>query len=111
MALKKKLPSPITILMFVIIAAAGATWLIPAGQYNRLAYSADTGFTINMANKDTVVPLTQHTLDSLQIKISLEKFKLGAIRKPVSIPGTYHKMPANGQGWLQVLQEIGRAHV
>ncbi len=104
MASKKKLPSPITILMFVIIAAAGATWLIPAGQYNRLAYSADTGFTINMANKDTVVPLTQHTLDSLQIKISLEKFKLGAIRKPVSIPGTYHKMPANGQGWLQVLQ-------
>ena len=104
MALKKKLPSPITILMFVIIAAAGATWLIPAGQYNRLAYSADTGFTINMANKDTVVPLTQHTLDSLQIKISLEKFKLGAIRKPVSIPGTYHKMPTNGQGWLQVLQ-------
>jgi uncharacterized ion transporter superfamily protein YfcC len=105
MAKTKKVPSPITILMVVIIIAAIATWLVPAGRYNTLLANEDKFFTISFANGTGVsLPLTQHTLDSLQIKIALDKFKTGAIRKPVSIPGTYQSLPKNGQGFIKVLQ-------
>ena len=104
MASKRKLPSPITILMAVIIIAALATILIPAGQYSRLSYTEGGSFTLITKDGESALPLTQHTLDSLHVKISLEKFKSGAIRKPVSIPGTYQTIPKNRQGIIQVLQ-------
>ncbi len=104
MASKRKLPSPITILMGVIIIAALATILIPAGQYSRLSYTTGDSFTLITKEGESALPLTQHTLDSFNIKISLEKFKTGAIRKPVSIPGTYQKIPGNRQGFIEVLQ-------
>ncbi|MBP6022919.1 YfcC family protein [Ferruginibacter sp.] len=105
MATTKKVPSPITILMVVIIIAAIASWLVPAGRYNTLLANEDKSFTISSANSNEVsLPFTQHTLDSLQIKIALDKFKTGAIRKPVSIPGTYQSLPKNGQGFLKIIQ-------
>jgi uncharacterized ion transporter superfamily protein YfcC len=104
MAAKRKLPSPITILMVVIIIAALATILIPAGQYNRLAYAEGNSFKLITKDGESELPFTQQTLDNLHIKISLEKFRTGAIRKPVSIPGTYQRIPKNRQGFIQVLQ-------
>ena len=104
MKAKRKLPSPITILMAVIIIAALATVLIPAGQYNRLSYTEGTSFKLITKDSPIDLPLTQQTLDSLKIKISLEKFKSGAIRKPVSIPGTYQTIPKNRQGIIEILQ-------
>lgn len=100
----KKLPTPITILMLVIILAAIATWLIPAGSYDQLTKSADDSFSINKSGTEVKVPFTANTLDSLKIRISLDKFKEGGIRKPVSIPGSYHRIPRNGQGPIKVLQ-------
>ena len=104
MAEKRKLPSPITILLMVIIIAAIATVLIPAGEYNRLSYTEGNNFKLIAKESSIDLPLTQQTLDSLGIKISLEKFKSGAIRKPVSIPGTYQSIPSNRQGIIQILQ-------
>lgn len=104
MASKRKLPSPITILMAVIVIAALATILIPAGQYQRLSYTEGNSFKLITQTGESELPLTQQTLDSLHIKISLEKFKSGAIRKPVSIPGTYQTIPKNRQGFIEVLQ-------
>lgn len=101
---KRKLPSPITILMIVIVIAAIATFLIPAGQYQRLSYTSGNSFTIIDKDGETSVPFTQHSLDSLNIKIPLEKFSSGAIRKPVSIPGTYQSLPKNSQGIIKILQ-------
>ncbi|HTK20891.1 MAG TPA: SLC13 family permease, partial [Mucilaginibacter sp.] len=98
MASKSKVPTPITVLVFVIIIAAIATWLLPAGEYDKLSYNDNT-FTISNGK---TVPCTQHTLDSLHIRITLEKFKNGDIRKPVAIPGTYHQLKKNGQGPLNV---------
>jgi len=96
-----KLPSPLTILFLVIILAAIATWIMPAGEYNTLSYN-NGAFTITSAAGDKAVPCTQHTLDSLKILIKLEKFKSGDIFKPVAIPGTYHSLKSNGQGPLAV---------
>ncbi len=102
MAKPKKLPSPLTILFFVIILAAMATWLMPAGEYNTLSYS-NGSFTITSATGDKTVPCTQKTLDSLKILVKLEKFKSGDIFKPVAIPGTYHSLKRNGQGFTSVV--------
>ncbi len=103
MANKKSLPSPITILMGVIILAALSTWLLPAGQYSKLAVENNL-FNITTNAKTFTLPLTQKTLDSLQIKIPLINFTSGAISKPISIPGTYTKLARNGQGPIDVLQ-------
>jgi uncharacterized ion transporter superfamily protein YfcC len=103
MAAKRKLPGPITILMIVIVLAAIATWLIPAGEFNKLSV-ANNSFVITNADSSINLPLTQHKLDSIHIKITLEKFTGGAIRKPVAVPGTYHTVKKNGQGILDILQ-------
>ena len=39
MIANRKILSPLTILMIVIVLAALATWVIPAGQYDRLSYT------------------------------------------------------------------------
>ena len=43
MAKKRALPGPIPILMIVIILAAICTWLLPAGQYNKLSAAGKFG--------------------------------------------------------------------
>lgn len=96
-----KLPSPLTILFIVIIIAAIATWLVPAGEYNSLGYS-NGAFTMSTSAGDKTLPATQHTLDSLHILIRVEKFKNNDISKPVAVPGTYHSLKSNGQGPIAV---------
>jgi len=105
MSKKKSLPGPITILMFVILLAAISTWILPAGQYNRLAMEeGGKNFTLTTATGDVKLPFTQKTLDSLEILIPIQKFADGEIRKPVSVPGTYYKLEKSPQGFLSVLQ-------
>ena len=103
MADKKSFPGPIPILMMVIILAALSTWLLPAGQYNKLSVSGKA-FTMVTDTNEIVLPLTQKTLDSLGIRIKVQKFIDGDIRKPVSVPGTFVKQKRNQQGFLSVLQ-------
>ena len=100
---KKSLPGPIPILMIVIILAAISTWLLPAGQYNKLSV-ADKNFKLVTDSNEITLPLTQHTLDSLGIHIQAEKFIAGEIRKPVSVPGSFTKQKRNQQGFINILQ-------
>jgi uncharacterized ion transporter superfamily protein YfcC len=100
---KKSLPGPITILMVVIILSAICTWLLPAGQYTKLAVDGKSFVTATEAGKNSL-PFTQKTLDSLGIHIKIEKFINGDIRKPVSIPGTFTPLEKNPQGFIAVLE-------
>ncbi len=100
---KKRLPSPLTILAGVIVLAAICTWLIPAGKYNTIKYTGSS-FSVNHDSVDVAVPLTQHTLDSLHIQIRLEKFQDGSIKKAVSVPGSYHTVTSNKQGFIQIIE-------
>ncbi len=90
--------------MLVTLLAAVATWLLPAGKYNTLSYEHGDTFTVTQPTGEVQLPFTQHTLDSLHIRIPLNKFSEGAIRKPVSVPGTYHQLPEKAQGPVDVLQ-------
>jgi uncharacterized ion transporter superfamily protein YfcC len=103
MATKRSFPGPIPILMIVIILAAISTWLLPAGQYNKLSVTGKT-FTMVTDTNEIVLPLTQKTLDSLGIQIKAQKFIDGAIRKPVSVPNSFTKQKRNQQGFINVLQ-------
>ena len=103
MSSKKSFPSPISILMLVIVIAAVATWLLPAGQYNKLLANKQTSFTMTTPKGDVTLPYSQKTLDSLELLIPIEKFTNGDIRKPVSVPGTFQKQEKNQQGFLEVL--------
>lgn len=96
-----KLPSPLTILFLVIVIAAVATWIMPAGEYDTLSYS-NRAFSMSTPTGDKALPASQRTLDSLHILIKLEKFQTGAIFKPVAVPGTYHSLKSNGQGPVAV---------
>lgn len=89
--------------MIVIIIAATATWLVPAGRYNTLSYS-ENKFILNYDSSQAILPFTKQTLDSLQMQISTEKFATGSLRKPVAIPGTFHQLKKNSQGFIDVLQ-------
>ncbi len=100
----KSLPTPLTLLMLAIILAAITTWLLPAGQYSKLSADHSNAFVIS-SNAGTVsLPFSQQTLDSLSIKIPLQKFINGDIRKPISVPNTYVQLASRPQGIVQVLQ-------
>ena len=103
MSTKKSFPGPITILMGVIIIAAIGTWLLPAGQYNKLAVNGQS-FSMTTDSSEVTLPLTQKTLDSLGIHIQVQKFIDGDIRKPISVPGTFTKQKRNQQGFINILQ-------
>src|SRR6476659_2967043 len=103
MASKRSFPGPIPILMVVIVFAAVCTWLLPAGQYNKLSVKGKY-FSMLNDTSEIQLPLTQRTLDSLGIRIQVQKFINGDIRKPVSIPGTFTKQKRNEQGFISILQ-------
>ena len=100
----KTLLSPLTILMLVIVLAAVATWLVPAGSYDRIGYSTGESFNYSRNDGDMAVPFTQQTLDCLKINIPLQSFRNGGIKKPVSVPDTYKRLGSNRQGLMDVLK-------
>ena len=102
---KNKIISPaITILMVGIVLAAISTWLLPAGQYNRLSAVGKKSFSMSTPKGDIVLPFAQKTLDGLGLKISIQKFINGEVLKPVSVPGTYQLMERHPQGVINMLQ-------
>ena len=103
MAKQRKFLTPLTILMVIIVFAAAATWLVPAGKYNTLSYK-DGHFIIETADSIISAPFTKAVADSLHIQIPLKTFESGTISKPVSIPGSYHRLPKNPQGIISILQ-------
>ncbi|WP_420601840.1 YfcC family protein [Flagellimonas sp.] len=102
---KIKFPTAHTILFIISAVVCLLTWIIPAGQYDRLFYDGDSGtFEIQSGEDNRSLPATQDTLDELTIQIPIEKFKEGAISKPISIPSTYQKTDGQPQGIVEFIQ-------
>ncbi|PQB06513.1 hypothetical protein BST83_04545 [Polaribacter filamentus] len=98
---KIKFPSAQTVLLLIAAFVALLTWVIPSGQYDRLAYNKEDNSFINTTQEKLIIlEASQKTLDDLQVKIPLEKFTSGAIYKAISIPGTYQKLEARPQGFI-----------
>jgi len=102
---KIKFPSAQTVLFIIAAFVALLTWLIPAGQFDRLSYNKDKNEFVKISQKEkTVLPATQKTLENLKIKIPLKKFTSGDIWKPISIPNTYKKLKSKPQGLIAFIQ-------
>lgn len=99
---RKKLtfPSAYTVLFIVLILAAVLTYVIPAGQYSSLKYDGGSDMFVITEPDGNVIEMeaTQDTLDQLNIKADLDKFKDGTIYKPMAVSGTYVPLEQNGQG-------------
>lgn len=93
-------PSAFTILLAILILAVGLTWIVPSGAYDKLTYdAAEKVFVIKSHGQpDKTMPATQDTLTQLKVNIQVEKFTSGTIRKPISIPETYRRVPQNPKG-------------
>ena len=97
---KFKFPTAQTILIVIAGLVTLLTWVVPAGEYDNLSYSAEeNSFERSNSQGTNSLPATQETLDILQIKIPLNKFTNGDIYKPISIPGTYEKLDSKPQGF------------
>ena len=91
-------------MLLVIIVAAIGTWILPAGQYSKLVPDNNKAFIITSTSGAVSLPFTQQTLDSLSIKIALQKFISGDIRKPISVPNTYQQLERRPQGFVAILE-------
>ena len=101
----KKFPSAHAILLLIAAFVALLTWVIPAGKYASLSYDSSEGVFIKTINdKVEKLPVTQKTLELLDIKIPVENFTSGAIYKPIGIPGTYQSIAAQPQGVFEFVQ-------
>ena len=102
---KLKFPTAQTILLIIAAIVTILTWLIPAGKYDTLQFDKDSSAFVVKSNDGTrKLPATQYTLDSLTIKIDIEKFTKGDIWKPIAIPNTYKELTPNPQNFLDFLK-------
>ena len=103
--IKKDFPTAQTILIVISAFVAILTWIIPAGNFNTLIYDTKEDTFIQQGNEqNTQLPASQETLNELNIEIPLEKFTSGDIYKPISIPGTYHQLDPDPQGFFAFVQ-------
>ena len=104
-ARKYQFPTAHTILFIIAGFVAILTWLVPAGQYDRLSYNAESNiFTRTSQAMTESLPANQESLDMMQVKIPLGKFTDGAISKPISIPNTYKRLKSQPQGLWAFIQ-------
>lgn len=103
--MKLKFPSAQTILLLITALTILLTWFIPSGKYDTLAYDKEANHFV-LKGKETSLQLNanQKTLDSLAIKIPLEKFTSGDIWKPINIPNTFHYIENEPQGLVAFLK-------
>jgi len=101
-------PSAFTILFSITIIAVAFTWIIPAGSYSKLLYNtSDKMLQITSpVGEVTQVNATQTELDRLNIKINIDQFTSGVIRKPIAIPDTYEEVAPVHKGMMDVTQSM-----
>ncbi len=102
---KIKFPTAHTVLFLISAAICVLTWLVPAGQFDRLSYDVGKQVFIRSTNdSQTELPVIQKTLTDLGINIPLEKFTSGALSKPISVPNTYKTLDSRPQGLIAFIQ-------
>ena len=89
-----KFPTAYTILFLIEAFVFLLTYIIPKGQFYKIEYDSDKDiFKIKTQNGTTIEKKAeQSVLDDYKIKIPLDSFKRGYIKKPISIPDTYKRI-------------------
>ena len=102
---KLQFPTAFTVLFIVLILAAALTYTVPAGLYSKLEYDSEQNvfMVVDHEGNTSTLPATQETLDNLNIRMDIDKFTDGSIRKPIAIPDTYEPIAQSPQGLLPVI--------
>lgn len=96
---KINFPTAQTILLLITAITVILTWLIPSGKYETLSYNKEqNNFSLITKAQTSTLEASQLVLDSLNIKIPLEKFTKGDIWKPINVPNTFHYIDNEPQG-------------
>lgn len=105
---KLHVPTAFTILFILTVIAVAATWMVPAGSYSKLAFDSSSQMLQVTSPQGEVesLPATQEQLDKLNVKIGIEKFTGGSLKKPISIPGTYQRLDSTPQGIADITQSM-----
>lgn len=98
-------PTAFTVLFIILVLAAILTYIVPAGLYSKLSYDSEQNefIVINHEGEVSNYPASQETLENLNIRMSINKFVDGSIKKPIAIPGTYQRIAQSPQGLLSVI--------
>ena len=89
-----KFPTSYTLLIIIELIVFLLTYIIPKGNFDKIEYSSKKDIFIITSPNGTELTLnaTQSVLDELNVKIPLESFQKGYIKKPISIPDTYKRI-------------------
>lgn len=98
-------PTAYTVLFLILIVVTMLTHIVPAGKYSRISYNQEKKFFIvhNQSDEDVELEASQETLNKLGINIDIDKFKNGAIKKPMAIPNTYVKLENKAQNLKELI--------
>ena len=87
-----KFPSAYSIILIIQVFVFFLTFITPKGKYATIFY-VNGKFTYTYPNAtQKILPAVQETLDNLTLKIEIENFENGNIKKAIAIPGTYEKV-------------------
>ena len=97
-------PTAYAILIILEALVFILTYIIQKGQFNKLEYSSEKNIFIIKTQNNTIIEreASQDVLEELNIKIPLESFKKGYIKKPISIPNTYQKIEDENSNFLNI---------
>ena len=98
-------PTAYTVLFLILIVVTMLTHIVPAGKYSRISYNQEKKFFVvhNQSDEDVELEASQETLNKLGINIDIDKFKNGAIKKPMAIPNTYVKLENKAQNLKELI--------
>ena len=87
-----KFPSAYSIILIIQVFVFFLTFITPKGKYATIFY-ANGNFIYTYPNAtQKILPAVQETLNNLKLKIEIENFENGNIKKAIAIPGTYEKV-------------------
>ena len=87
-----KFPTAYTIIVILEVIVFLLTYIIPKGRFAKLEYT-NKEFKITYPNStDETIISTQENLNKLGIKITIDNFENGNIKKPIAIPNTYERI-------------------
>lgn len=96
-------PTAYTILLVIEIVVFILLFIIPKGKFDTLEYSEDGKFIIKSLNKPpNLTEAKKEVLYEYKIKIPIENFINGYIKKPISIPGTYQRLENETTGFFKL---------
>lgn len=109
---KKEFLSSFSICFIILIFSTLLTWIIPAGAYKTIEYDERTKSLI-LSSQDYDLekgtgsqisyPAKQYVLNEFGVKASIDNFTTGNITKPISLPGTYKRLPPSHQGFFDFI--------